>query len=219
MISNELRGHLHGSINVEINWSHPSFYTVKINHSAIVIVSMVTRLYPPAASHCTTKYGGNRILQTWKQNTCFLWTPLNNRRVKYLMNWDQLIHSDVTLYSQVSPCGSLPGGRPVWRAWTGSGPYNPTLEACWWESLLEKRTHTHTHTHTDSSSTSYIHIHWQCFPHMHFTCVVLVLGGMTKNVYQGIFSKFQQFHCIWRYFFSMHNQVFTTFSTGWQRNY
>ena len=191
MISNELRGHLHGSINVEINWSHPSFYTVKINHSAIVIVSMVTRLYPPAASHCTTKYGGNRILQTWKQNTCFLWTPLNNRRVKYLMNWDQLIHSDVTLYSQVSPCGSLPGGRPVWRAWTGSGPYNPTLEACWWESLLEKRTHTHTHTHTHRQFIHFIHSYTLTV----FPTHAFYLRGLSAGRYDQ--------KCISRYFFQI----------------
>ena len=32
----------------------------------------------------------------------------------------------------------------------------------------------------------------------------LALGGMTNNVY----------HCIWRYFFFMHNQMFTAFSAG-----
>ena len=58
----------------------------------------------------------------------------------------------------------------------------------------------------------------------------VALGGMSKNVYHRIFQNFQKkgftvydsiFIFIFYFFllFFMHNQVFTAFSTGWDKNY
>ena len=46
---------------------------------------------------------------------------------------------------------------------------------------------------------------------LHFN---IMLGGMTKNVYHGILQNSYSFTVYDSIFFSMHNQVFTAFSTG-----
>ncbi len=44
---------------------------------------------------------------------------------------------------------------------------------------------------------------------------LLELGGMTKNVYHGIFLNYTGFTVYYGIFFFMHDRVLTTFSTDW----